>query len=295
MRRSRIGSLLLAVLMVLCFLSACSDKRKGDVLPSAKLEAVLYDYHLVQVMVSDLPSNQRYKKDLYFDYVYDKHGVTKAEVDSSLVYYARYPEGLSEIYVRLSKRIESDLQRMIDEDKPIKVREAVAVVGDTADLWYDINFIEMNISPLRGNRYAFTVPTDTNFKALDRIVWSGEVLFLDDKVDSLHKYLHLNLRVVYMNDSIASADTLLCSSGTFSVEVCDSSVVKSIDGTAYLKSDNVDERLLILSPSLMRYRNRDDAKVHAASDTTLIKQQVELMNENKRSKANRLMLKVNHD
>ena len=98
-----------------------------------------------------------------------------------------------------------------------------------------------------------------------------------------------------MNDSIASADTLLCSSGTFSVEVCDSSVVKSIDGTAYLKSDNVDERLLILSPSLMRYRNRDDAKVHAASDTTLIKQQVELMNENKRSKANRLMLKVNHD
>ena len=294
MKRNRVNSLLQVALMALLVLSACSDKRGGEIIPSAKLEAVLYDYHLAQVIVNDLPSNQRYKKDLYFDYVYEKHGVTKAEIDSSLVYYARYPEGLSEIYDNLSKRVELALQRMADEDKPIKVREAVAVVGDSADLWYDINFIEMNISPLRGNRYTFTVPTDTNFKALDRIVWSGEVLFLDDKVDSLHKYLHLNLRVVYMNDSIASADTLLCASGAFSVEVCDSAVVKSIDGTAYLKSDNVNERLLILSPSLMRYRgrDRDEAKLYTAVDTMLMQQQVELMKENKQRKTNKLMMEV---
>ena len=293
MRRNRINSLLLVASLVLLLLSACSDNRKGNVLSSAKLEAVLYDYHLAQVMVGELPSNQRYKKEFYFDYVYDKHGVTKAEVDSSLVYYARYPEGLSEIYVRLSKRIEADLRRMADEETPIKVRQAVAVVGDSANLWYDVNFVEMNASPLRGNRYDFTIPTDTNFKVRDRIVWSGEALFLDDEVDSLHKYLHLNLRVAYMNDSIASADTLLCGSGSFSIEVCDSAVVKSIDGVAYFKSSSAAERLLILSPELMRYRTHTEEP--AASDTTLVKQQVELMNKNKPLKGDKLIKQALHD
>ena len=256
MKRNRVNSCLLVVAALLLLLCACTDRRKEQVLPTDKLEAVLYDYHLAQVMINDLPSNQRFKKDLYFEYVYDKHGVTKAEVDSSLVYYARYPKGLSEIYVRLSDRIEADIKRLADEEQPLKVREPFAVVGDSANLWYDVNFVAMNASPLDGNIYMFSVPTDTNFKALDRVVWEGRALFLDESVDSLHKYFHLNLRVTYMNDSIVSADTLLYSSGEFSIEVSDSAILRSIDGTAYLKSREADERLLILSPSLMRYRNQ---------------------------------------
>ena len=62
MKRILVNSLLLTVVIIL--FAACSGKRKGDVLPSAKLEAVLYDYHLAQVIVNDLPHNQRYKKDL---------------------------------------------------------------------------------------------------------------------------------------------------------------------------------------------------------------------------------------
>ena len=71
--------------------------------------------------------------------------------------------------------------------------------------------------------------------------------------------------MLYMNDSILSVDTLLYSSGEFSIEICDSAVVKSIDGEAYLKSNNESERLLILSPSLMRYHNSVDSLM--VSDT----------------------------
>ena len=259
--KKNIDRLFLIVGLTLLMLCSCESKRGNEALPTAKLEAVLYDYHLTQVIVNDLPSRQRYKKVLYFDYVYDKHGVTKAEVDSSLVYYARYPEGLADIYTRLSERIEADLKRLADEDTPLKVREAKPVVGDSADLWYDVRFVEMNASPLMGNRYSLTIPTDTNFKAFDRLVWGGEVRFLDDAVDSLHKYLFLDLKVTYMNDSVVTADTLLYASGQFSVEVCDSAIVKSIDGMAYLKSSNPRERLLILSPSLMRYRHQEGALV----------------------------------
>ena len=272
---------------------ACSNKRRVDVLPTAKLEAVLYDYHLAQVIVGDLPSNQRYKKDLYFNYIYDKHGVTAAEVDSSLVYYARYPEGLSEIYASLSKRIEADIRRMESEEKPVKVREAVAVVGDSADLWYDIRLVQLSSSPLDNVRYRFTIPTDTNFKAADKLVWSGKVIFLQGGVDSLYRYLHLNLKVKYMNDSIASADTLLYTSGSFAISVCDTSVVKSIMGTAYLKSREADERLLIVEPSLMRYRTSGDTLV---VDSTLIQQQVDVMDKNQSKKlSTKLQLQIAHE
>lgn len=254
MRRNRVSNLLLVAASLLLLFSACSDKRKGAALSSEKLEAVLYDYHLAQIIVGDLPSGQRYKKDLYFDYVYGKHGVTRAEVDSSLLYYARYPEGLSEIYNNLSKRIEDDLKRIENEDKPIKVREAVSVVGDSVDLWYDARFVQLTPSPLGNNRYTFTIPTDTNFKMGDRLTWSAKALFLQGEVDSLHRYLHLNLKVKYMNDSIATADTLLYTSGDFALMVSDTAVVKSIDGTAYLKSSDVDERLLLIAPTLLRCR-----------------------------------------
>lgn len=268
MRRNR-SNLLLVAACLLLMLSACSDKRKGAALSSAKLEAVLYDYHLAQIIVGDLPSGQRYKKDLYFDYVYDKHGVTKTEVDSSLAYYARHPEGLSEIYVNLSKRIEADIKRMEDEDKPIKMREAISVVGDSVNLWYDARFVQMTSSPLGNSRYSFTIPTDTNFKAGDRLTWSAKALFLQGEIDSLHRYLHLSLRVKYMNDSIASADTLLYTSGDFALMLSEEAVVKSIDGTAYLKSSEADERLLLVEPMLLRCR-RVECPDTLTSDTLSI-------------------------
>ena len=291
MKRSSINILLLMVAMVLSV--ACSDKRRGGMLPPAKLEAVLYDYHLAQVIVGDLPSSQRYKKDLYFNYVYDKHGVTAAEVDSSLVYYARYPEGLSEIYANLSKRIENNLLRMENEDKPIKVREAISVVGDSADLWYDTRLLQLSSSPLANSRYTFSIPIDTNFKAGDHLVWSGKAIFLQGRVDSLHRYLHLNLKVKYMNDSIASADTLLHTSGNFSIAVSDTSVVKTIYGTAYLKSSDAAERLLIVAPSLVRTRSSNDSLV---IDSSVVQQQIDAMNKAQSLKSeNKLQLQIAHE
>ena len=279
MKRILVNSLLLTV--VIALLAACSVKSKPEVLPSATLEAVLYDYHLAQVIVNDLPSNQRYKKDLYFSYVYDKHGVTEAQVDSSLVYYARYPEGLSEIYANLSKRIDADLQRMESESTPLKARGAVAVVGDSVDLWYDARIIQLTSSPLDNSRYTFIIPTDTNFKAGDRLAWSGKALFLQGGVDSLQRYLHLDLRVKYMNDSIVSADTLLFASGDFTVEVSDTAMVKSITGTAYLKSRDAGDRLLMVAPELMRYHVGTDSLV---VDSALIREQLASMKQHQMPK-----------
>ena len=251
----RLRNRLLVLPAVLLLLASCGEKKYADVLPPEKLEDVLYDYHLAQVMISDLPSSERYKKDLYFDYVYDKYGVTKAQLDSSLVYYARYPKTLSQVYVKLSLRLERDLQSLENADRQSTVRKAFAVVGDSADLWYDARLKLLNSSPLI-NRFAFIVPNDTNFKANDRFEWSGQAVFLHDKTDSLERYLQLALTAEFANGSLVSVDTVLYESGPFILHLLDTTGLQlsNLYGNVFYKDNEILSINLLHDIRLMRYR-----------------------------------------
>ena len=259
MRRGRVNRsfLLFASALSLLF-AACSERKPSDVLEPSKLESVLYDYHLVQSIINDMPSSERYKKDLFFDYVYDKHKVTQAELDSSLVYYARYPKELSEIYASLSERITRDIQRIEESEMPEVKREPISVSGDSVDLWYDARVIQLMSSPL-SSRYAFTIPADTNFKSGDHIEWGGEAILLNTVSDSLRNYLYLSLTVAYANDSVQVADTLMYASGNYHLSVVDTTdvQVKSIKGAAYLKGYEASHNVLMVHPYLLRNHKKD--------------------------------------
>ena len=243
------------VLCVLLVLAACTNRRPSHVLPPEELESILFDYHLVQSMISDMPASERYQKDLYFDYIYDKHHVTAAEVDSSLVYYARNPKELSAIYVNLSERVERTIQRVEQEGLVVNLRVPKAVVGDSADLWYESPLIQMSPSYI-ANRFTTSVPYDTNFKSNDSFVWSGDVFFVHPEPDSLYRYLHLSLVVEYDNDSIASVDTMLYTSGTYCLSLADTigTKLRNISSGAYYKGTNGEDDVLLYNTHLMRYR-----------------------------------------
>ena len=255
MKRLVRNSVLLLCLCLFLFVSCAKGNRRADVLAPKKLEAILFDYHLAQVMINDLPSSERYKKDLYFDYVYDKHGVTSAEVDSALVYYARYPEALSEVYENLSVRIKNTQKRLADETTQFESHKPITVVGDSADLWYETRLKLMYPSVL-GNRFDFTIPADTNFKANDSFEWSGEVMFLPDEVDSVNHYIHISLMVKFANDSVSSVDTMLYTSGTYSLLLDDTIGVRlnNLSGNVYYKGKKQGHDALLYGMRLMRYR-----------------------------------------
>lgn len=256
MRRARVRNktVLLAAVLSVTLLTACSDKRPTGVLSPKKLEAVLYDYHLVQSMISELPSSERYQKDLYFDYIYAKHGITAATLDSSLVYYARYPKELSLLYVRLSDRVERDIQRIKDQEVPLVTYAPVAVEGDSADLWFDAPLVQLTPSPLH-RRFSTTVPHDTNFKAHDSFVWSGKALFTELQPDSLHRYLRLALTAEYANDSLLVVDTLLYTTGDYHLSITDTLgyQLRSLTGDAYYKATHHSGEVLMHGFHLMRY------------------------------------------
>lgn len=278
----RLRNRLLVLPAVLLLLASCGEKKYADVLPPEKLEDVLYDYHLAQVMISDLPSSERYKKDLYFDYVYDKYGVTKAQLDSSLVYYARYPKTLSQVYVKLSLRLERDLQSLENADRQSTVRKAFAVVGDSADLWYDARLKLLNSSPLI-NRFAFIVPNDTNFKANDRFEWSGQAIFLHDKTDSLERYLQLALTAEFANGSLVSVDTVLYESGPFILHLLDTTGLQlsNLYGNVFYKDNEILSINLLHDIRLMRYRYVEPADTLCVDSISCHVDSVDVENEKK--------------
>ena len=87
--------------MVLLLLVSCQVKIPKEIIQPDKMETVLYDYHMVQAMGSEITSTPEYQLKLYHSYVFDKHGITKALFDSSMVWYTRHPAYLTQIYADL--------------------------------------------------------------------------------------------------------------------------------------------------------------------------------------------------
>lgn len=82
-------------------LSCQQDKPQKDVLEKEELVPLLVDLHLLNAIESSV----EYRKiamdvdsiDSY-SYIFEKHGTTKAEFDSSLAWYSRHPKLFTEIY-----------------------------------------------------------------------------------------------------------------------------------------------------------------------------------------------------
>lgn len=79
--------------------SSC-DGRPSDVLNKSKMTKVLVDMHKTDAYMSQTyyNYNNNPQKDFYYNYILKKYGITKAQFDSSLVWYTKNPREFSEIY-----------------------------------------------------------------------------------------------------------------------------------------------------------------------------------------------------
>ena len=91
-------------MLLLLGLAGCGKEIPSDIIQPSEMESLLYDYHLATTMGNDLPYGETYKKEAYLDYVFDKHHVTEAEFDSSMVWYTRHTYHMVTIYENVQKR-----------------------------------------------------------------------------------------------------------------------------------------------------------------------------------------------
>lgn len=254
-------------ILVCCTLSACKQGAPKEVIKADAMEAILYDYNVAKAMAEDLPYDERYKQPLYIDYVFQKHNVTQAQFDSSLVWYTRNTEELSKIYVNVAKRLKDEQgainhQIAVRDHKP-KMSER----GDTVNVWYDKKLYKLTPN-LASDRITFTLPTDSNFKAYDEIRWKMRYHFL--KSQSAQAIMAMTL--TFDNDSILAKTKKIDKSGwyTLSLKSDSSYKIKEISGFVYLPKDSVKSAVLVDEISLFRYHRPEQDSINKAKQKVLL-------------------------
>lgn len=102
--------LLVAVLWIGC--------RPDGVLRSRQMREVLVDLHKADAImqVSGMQHGYDEDKNIYYAAILDKHGITQAQFDSSLVWYTANPHLFDKIYPKVLSQLESERDAYIELD-----------------------------------------------------------------------------------------------------------------------------------------------------------------------------------
>lgn len=240
-------SKLLFILTGFClFFVSCKKEIPSYVIQPKEMEDVLYDYHLAQAVGDGWAGAERYKSELVIEYVFKKHNITKAEFDTSMVWYTRNMEKLSDIYANLSKRFENANSNIVQVYQSYKKEQAIS--GDSVDLWYKRRLYVLSSAPLT-NKMTFDMKADTTFHELDRLVWSMNVFGEGKKNGNLYA----SLIVSYRNDSVVSVVRPINSCGSHAIVLkTDTLPIRNLQGFVYY-DDSISSTVVLSDISLMRY------------------------------------------
>ncbi len=114
----------------LIFMVGCSTVNIPDeTIEKDKMVEVLIDLHLADAVFSSKGFHDRNlpdKSQSYYSFVYKKHNVTKAQIDTSLFNYAKEPKVMTEIYDKVTKELKKRHEAQ-KEKKDFELQEEIKV------------------------------------------------------------------------------------------------------------------------------------------------------------------------
>jgi hypothetical protein len=228
-------------------LSSCGKEIPDEIIQPSKMEKVLYDYHLTMGM-SDNSKNT--EKEARKKYIFQKHGITAADFDSSMVWYTRESQELMSIYENLNKRFKREyehVERLLESREEANTRSFAS--GDTVDVWMKENILWFTKSPLN-NRLTFEIKADSTFHPRDAFDWSMDYYFMAEGEAIM------GLNVIYENDSVIGMTKSITESGPQSIYLHTDSAynIKSLNGFVYVPQNQAKQpNILLHKINLTRY------------------------------------------
>lgn len=264
---SYIAMLLLSALVAV----ACTPSVPSDVIQPDEMEDILYDYYISQAMAGQA-LNQKdasYDRYVYFSAVLQKHGVTEADFDSSLVYYYSNAKRLHGIYSSLSERIGNEAMGLGASVSEFNKYSSLSESGDTANIWQDAT--SLLLTPYApSNKFTFSIKADSTYKVGDSFL----VNFMSDFIyQAGTKDAVVYVAVRYDNDSVSTHVTHIGVSGVSRLRIPanDESKVSNIDGFVYLNRGSDDSRtlklLFISQMQFVRFHKKEMPKAVQAKDS----------------------------
>lgn len=102
------------ILLGLVLITGCKDRPPEGLIEQEELVPVLVDLHVVYAIQSTMDYrrlSQDYDSIDIYSYVFDKHGVTKIQFDSTIAWFSRHPKLFTEVYdevvMQLTQRSDS--------------------------------------------------------------------------------------------------------------------------------------------------------------------------------------------
>ena len=260
------------ILVGASLMTGCGNSMPKEVIPPAKMEKVLYDYHLAIGISSRLPSSEDYKKQAFKNYLFKKHDITSAQFDSSMVWYTRNSYELSKIYQNLDKRFSREKTKLTSmlQERHIDI---TTQPGDTVNIWNYYPVYWLTDAPMN-NKFTFSMNADTNFWVKDAFAWNADITFLN----ASRVTMGLNIR--YQNDSVTGKTIAMTQPGSHTLYVPADSLnkIKDINGFIYVDKDSVHQtpNVLISNISLIKYHQSKD-KTAPKAETKDEKESKELL------------------
>ena len=182
-------------------IASCSTRPEG-VVSKSKMKDVLYDYHLAQGLIMNLPVDSSFMAQAIYDAVYENNGITETQFDSSMIYYQRHMDDLKDIYNEVKNRLteeEKSIQLKIGNSEMMVFTEG----GDTADIWMGSQLYALRYSDML-NKAQFHLKCDTTFHRYDKFLMKATTMFVRDNKEDRNHYLTLCLSLKYKNNRIVS-------------------------------------------------------------------------------------------
>ncbi|MBQ9362703.1 MAG: DUF4296 domain-containing protein [Bacteroidaceae bacterium] len=238
---------LLLILLALVTFASCKKTPSG-ILSKGDMEDVLFDYHLTQGMIDQMNSEQRLQNQRYLDAVFQKHGITEAEFDSSMVWYNRDGVLLKEIYSNLNKRYKD-----LDEELKLKsgnnnLLTTFSQTGDTANIWTGDQLILLRPRNLL-NIEVFTLKADSSFSRKDAFKLYANAYFIKEIKDDRDCYLTIGLTIEYKNGKTIGSCRTVDYNGPIElgVEASAKDDIEAMHGYFYYRGKETMRNLVIIN------------------------------------------------
>lgn len=254
---------LLYVVLAAGLLLSCKPSVPSQFIQPGDMEDLLYDYHIAQAMAVQNAKDDKeraYNETLYFAAVLEKHGVTKADFDSSLTYYYTRADRFGDMYKNVVKRLNSDALSLGASEGELQRYSKLSLNNDTVDVWGGrLSAILMPYPPY--NRIDFEQKADTSFHRGDSFLFIVHNEFIyQEGARSAEACIVMR----YDNDTVVSKAFSLGSSGMNQIRIplVENRKVKDIHGYIFLapqKEVSTTLKLMVVKNiQLIKMRKKED-------------------------------------
>jgi hypothetical protein len=166
--------ILLAITAFLLLLYTSCQRDEAEVLGRGKMREVLVDIHLLEGIfsVKQTPLTER-EQVYYYEALFRKHKVSRADFDSSLVYYTRKPKTFERLYTRVIADLNTLNQEVLDGKYRELIPDSILFKPYKYNMWFKADSLIVKQDTLR-KELKFTIK-DPSMMIRDVYRWNFRI------------------------------------------------------------------------------------------------------------------------